>query len=234
MAMMRSLFTTCQLITDSFVVKCGKVNMQTSTYTDLQNSFKRTVKLGWNVNMTAMRRLYSCKNLSTSELPRFKFMAITSAAAKHSRVVSYSKKRMFNTKFQRVTFNSLSNFGYIHGPNVVPSRPNGLLFSTQTPGTNLTKEKLSPEDLQKSIDHLTEEFSETLALLEDARTSLGTIYITEDMKDAETKVNKTLEEFQNLLNRLNETQRTEVNRSLGLKMHELKAQLEMLQEMCSE
>ncbi|XP_013780057.1 uncharacterized protein LOC106464457 [Limulus polyphemus] len=141
---------------------------------------------------------------------------------------------MFNTKIQRVTFNSLSNFGDILGPSVIPTRPNGLLFSTQTPGTSLTKENLSPEDLQKSIDHLAEEFAETLALLDDARTSLGTVYITEDMKDAEAKVNKTLEEFQNLLNRLNKTQRTEVNRSLGLKMHELKAQLEMLKEMCLE
>lgn len=50
------------------------------------------------------------------------------------------------------------------------------------------------------------------------------------MQEAEDSVTETLSQFQSLLDELSEDQRTEVQRSIGLKMQELKAQLALIAE----
>lgn len=93
---------------------------------------------------------------------------------------------------------------------------------------------VSDEEVKKHVDDLSEKFSEAVGLLEDARQSLGTVYFSEDMKDAENTVTTILNEYNSLLEKLHETQRMNVNRTIGLKMHELQAQLQMIREMCRE
>ncbi|XP_023227189.1 uncharacterized protein LOC111627777 [Centruroides sculpturatus] len=96
------------------------------------------------------------------------------------------------------------------------------------------QKNLSEEEVKKNVDNLSEKFSEAIGLLEDARQSLGTVYFSEDMKEAEDTVSSVLNDYNNLLGKLHETQRINVNRTIGLKMHELKAQLQLIKEMCRE
>lgn len=56
------------------------------------------------------------------------------------------------------------------------------------------------------------------------RESEGTVYFSEDMQEAQTAVQETLNEYQKLLGNLSETQRKDVIAALGLRMEELKAQ----------
>ena len=56
------------------------------------------------------------------------------------------------------------------------------------------------------------------------------MYYSEDLQEAEQAVEATLSQYQALMAQLSETQRQEVQRTIGLKMEELKAQLAMIRE----
>ena len=59
---------------------------------------------------------------------------------------------------------------------------------------------------------------------------MDTVYFDEDMKDAEDAIKDTLDTYQDLLKQLTEEQKANVTRTIGLKMEELKAQLDMIKE----
>ena len=66
------------------------------------------------------------------------------------------------------------------------------------------------------------------------RESQGTVYFSEDLEDAQTAVNETLEEYRSLLDRLSDEQRRELVSTLGLRMEELKAQQAAIEEELKE
>ena len=59
---------------------------------------------------------------------------------------------------------------------------------------------------------------------------MDTVYFDEDMKDAEDAIKDTLDTYEDLLRQLTEEQKANVTRTIGLKMEELKAQLDMIKE----
>ncbi len=63
---------------------------------------------------------------------------------------------------------------------------------------------------------------------------MDSVYFDEDMKDAEDAIKETLTMYGRLLDRLNEEQKQHVTRTIGLKMEELKAQLNMIKESLRE
>ncbi|GFS14247.1 late embryogenesis abundant protein [Elysia marginata] len=84
--------------------------------------------------------------------------------------------------------------------------------------------------MKKAMDQLTEQFMEARELIEDARESMETVYFSEDMTEAQEAVKSTLDQYQKLLDQLSEDQRQDVLRTIGLRMEELKAQEQALEE----
>ncbi|KAG0440410.1 hypothetical protein HPB47_016290 [Ixodes persulcatus] len=93
---------------------------------------------------------------------------------------------------------------------------------------------ITDAELKKSVEALSEKFTEAMVQLEDARHSAGTVYFSEDAKEAEEIVQDTLNDFSELLSGLDAKQQLWVKRTIGLKMEELKAQLQMLQDLARE
>ena len=63
------------------------------------------------------------------------------------------------------------------------------------------------------------------------RESLGSTYFSEDMLDAQEAVSTTLSNYEAVLADLEEDQKTEVVRSIGLRMEELKAQEQAIKDL---
>ena len=62
------------------------------------------------------------------------------------------------------------------------------------------------------------------------RESKGTVYFSDDMKEAQEAVEETLTEYRQFLEKLSDKQRQDVIASLGLRMEELKAQRAAMEE----
>ena len=59
---------------------------------------------------------------------------------------------------------------------------------------------------------------------------MGTVYFSDDMKDAQDAVSSTLQEYKDLLMKLSDQQKNEVISTIGLRMEELKAQEKAINE----
>ncbi|KAK6171142.1 hypothetical protein SNE40_019395 [Patella caerulea] len=88
--------------------------------------------------------------------------------------------------------------------------------------------------LKKSMEELTDKFTEARELMEDARESKGTVYFSDDVIDAKSAVEETLTEYQTLLNKISDSQKQQVMRTIGLRMEELKAQLTAMEDELKE
>lgn len=62
------------------------------------------------------------------------------------------------------------------------------------------------------------------------RESMNTVYFSEDMQEAAEAVSQTIQMYEKLLNELDENQKKDVVRTIGLKMAELKAQQSAMEE----
>lgn len=62
------------------------------------------------------------------------------------------------------------------------------------------------------------------------RESMNTVYFSEDMQEAAEAVSQTIQMYEKLLNELDENQKKDVVRTIGLKMAELKAQHAAMEE----
>ncbi|XP_048727492.2 uncharacterized protein LOC125645737 [Ostrea edulis] len=98
---------------------------------------------------------------------------------------------------------------------------------------------LSILDVKKRTEELSDCFMEARELMQDAvasdfkkgsQDSMNTVYFSEDMKEAAEAVAQTIQMYENFLNELNENQKKEVTRTIGLKMAELKAQYAAMEE----
>lgn len=59
---------------------------------------------------------------------------------------------------------------------------------------------------------------------------MNTVYFSEDMQEAAEAVSQTIQMYEKLLNELDENQKKDVVRTIGLKMAELKAQQAAMEE----
>lgn len=59
---------------------------------------------------------------------------------------------------------------------------------------------------------------------------MNTVYFSEDMQEAAEAVSQTIQMYEKLLNELDENQKKDVVRTIGLKMAELKAQRAAMEE----
>lgn len=59
---------------------------------------------------------------------------------------------------------------------------------------------------------------------------MNTVYFSEDMQEAAEAVSQTIQMYEKLLNELDENQKKDVVKTIGLKMAELKAQQAAMEE----
>nr|ABR17596.1 unknown [Picea sitchensis] len=85
-------------------------------------------------------------------------------------------------------------------------------------------------DYSKEVDEINAKFAEAREELEMAMESKETVYFDEEAETARDAVKQTLEMFDALLTKLPEAERGAVQRSMGLKMEQLKAELSQLNE----
>lgn len=85
-------------------------------------------------------------------------------------------------------------------------------------------------DYSKEVDEINAKFAEAREELEMAMESKETVYFDEEAETARDAVKQTLEMFDALLAKLPEAERGAVQRSMGLKMEQLKAELSQLNE----
>lgn len=64
--------------------------------------------------------------------------------------------------------------------------------------------------------------------------SHGTVYFADDLKEAQEAVSQTLNEYKTLLANVNNDQKQNIVQTIGLRMEELKAQLQNVQELSSD
>lgn len=94
--------------------------------------------------------------------------------------------------------------------------------------TTSSSAPLSPTDIQKRLDAFQDLFVEARLCIEDATDSAGTTYYEEDATSATEAVNEAVQVFEELINDIdNEDEKNRVLRSQGLKVEQLKGELEM-------
>ncbi|GMH17050.1 hypothetical protein Nepgr_018891 [Nepenthes gracilis] len=85
-------------------------------------------------------------------------------------------------------------------------------------------------DVNKIVDQINLKFAEAREEIEAAMESKETVYFDEEAECARAAVKEVLEMFEGLLGRLEERQREALQRSMGLKIEQLKAEIQQLND----
>ncbi|KAG7659231.1 hypothetical protein ISN44_As01g061350 [Arabidopsis suecica] len=88
----------------------------------------------------------------------------------------------------------------------------------------------SPPDVNKVVDEINLKFAEAREEIEMAMDAKETVYFNEEAECARDAVAEVLEMFQGLLGKVTEKEKASLQRSMGLKIEQLKAELEQLNE----
>lgn len=88
----------------------------------------------------------------------------------------------------------------------------------------------SAPDVNKAVDEINLKFVEAREEIEMAMESKETVYFDEEAECARAAVAEVLEMFEGLLRRLPEGERAALQRSMGLKIEQLKAELQQLND----
>lgn len=103
-----------------------------------------------------------------------------------------------------------------------------LFFAKERSRFFSAKESSVQADHSKEIDEINMKFAEAREEIEMAMESKETIYFDEEADNARKVVVETLEMYDSLLNKLPEAERRTVQRSMGLKIEQLKAEVQQL------
>ncbi|KAL2471685.1 hypothetical protein Adt_39821 [Abeliophyllum distichum] len=85
-------------------------------------------------------------------------------------------------------------------------------------------------DTDKEVDKINLKFVEARDDIEAAMESKETVYFDEEAECARASVNEVLEMYEGLLKTLPDNQRSAIQRAMGLKIEQLKAELAQLNE----
>ncbi|XP_059630371.1 embryogenesis-like protein [Cornus florida] len=107
---------------------------------------------------------------------------------------------------------------FLH-PNI--SSPTTLFFSNR---------RNYSVDTNKVVDEINLKFAEAREEIDMAMESKETVYFDEEAECARTAVKDVVDMFEGLLSKLPETERAPIQRSMGLKIEQLKAEVEQLND----
>lgn len=85
-------------------------------------------------------------------------------------------------------------------------------------------------DVNKEVDMINLKFVEAREEIEMAMESKETVYFNEEAECARAAVKEVVELFEGLLGKLPESEKTAIQRSMGLKIEQLKAELQQLDD----
>lgn len=88
----------------------------------------------------------------------------------------------------------------------------------------------SPVDVNKVVDEINLKFAEAREEIEMAMDAKETVYFNEEAECARAAVAEVLEMFEGLLGKVTEKEKASLQRSMGLKIEQLKAELQQLNE----
>ncbi|XP_022767994.1 uncharacterized protein LOC111312201 [Durio zibethinus] len=91
-------------------------------------------------------------------------------------------------------------------------------------------ESASELDVNKEVDSINLKFAEAREEIEMATESKETVYFNEEAECARAAVKEVLDMFERLLGKLSESQKAVLQRSMGLKIQQLKAELQQLDD----
>lgn len=87
-----------------------------------------------------------------------------------------------------------------------------------------------PPDVNKVVDEINLKFAEAREEIEMAMDAKETVYFNEEAECARAAVAEVMEMFEGLLGKVTEKEKSSLQRSMGLKMEQLKAELQQLNE----
>lgn len=87
-----------------------------------------------------------------------------------------------------------------------------------------------PEEYDAEVDAINLKFAEAREEIDMAMESKETVYFDEEAECARAAVKEVVDRFEGLLRRLPEAEKAALRRSMGLKMEQLKAELEQLND----
>ena len=85
-------------------------------------------------------------------------------------------------------------------------------------------------DVNKEVDMINLKFAEAREEIEMAMESKETVYFDEEAECARAAVKEVMDMFEGLLGKLPESEKAALQRSMGLKMEQLKAELQQLDD----
>ncbi|XWS23492.1 hypothetical protein CRYUN_Cryun28dG0018600 [Craigia yunnanensis] len=95
---------------------------------------------------------------------------------------------------------------------------------------NYSTESVSELDVNKEVDLINLKFAEAREEIEMAMESKETVYFNEEAECARAAVKEVLDMFEGLLGKLPESKKAALQRSMGLKIEQLKAELQQLDD----
>ncbi|XP_004290473.1 PREDICTED: uncharacterized protein LOC101306103 [Fragaria vesca subsp. vesca] len=101
---------------------------------------------------------------------------------------------------------------------------------SNSPTQFIPRRHFSDFDQNKEVDMINLKFAEAREEIEMAMESKETVYFDEEAECARNAVNEVLESYAALLAKLPEEKKAAVQRSMGLKIEQLKAEIEQLNE----
>ncbi|XVE60881.1 hypothetical protein DITRI_Ditri05aG0162700 [Diplodiscus trichospermus] len=93
-----------------------------------------------------------------------------------------------------------------------------------------SNEPASELDVNKEVDSINLKFAEAREEIEMAMESKETVYFNEEAECARAAVKEVLDMFEGLLGKLPESEKAALQRSMGLKIEQLKAELQQLDD----
>lgn len=150
------------------------------------------------------------RNLFTRSCPRVsQNLSTTSSPAAVNSLGGISGRRIWSPSPCRIP-NASSNV----------SRENQRRFSSDSNGP----------DVNKVVDEINLKFAEAREEIEMAMDAKETVYFNEEAECARAAVAEVMEMFEGLLGKVTEKEKSSLQRSMGLKMEQLKAELQQLNE----
>merc|ERR1711890_48416 len=89
-------------------------------------------------------------------------------------------------------------------------------------------------DVETELRLLGDTFGEARLCVEDAMDSFGTTYFSEDAEDARLKTKEALDKYSEILGSVDEGKRKEIQLLWGLKLEQLKGELQQVEEKALE
>nr|GME04779.1 Polyribonucleotide nucleotidyltransferase [Ipomoea batatas]GME19623.1 Polyribonucleotide nucleotidyltransferase [Ipomoea batatas] len=139
-----------------------------------------------------------------------------------------------NSPFPSKSFSKLPGGVSEPNPFLKPSRTIAFLHPTSlNPLTHfkiLHNLRLYSVETDKEVDKINLKFAEAREEIESAMESKETVYFDEEAECARAAVKEVLGLYEGLLAKVNENEKGVIQRSMGLKIEQLKAELEQLNE----